>query len=774
MQLYKYQVQVADKLQSGQSVILQAPTGAGKTLAALWPFLEAWDRGNPDVFPRKCIYSVPMRVLANQFVQDTTALVRDKMVLAENPGITIQTGDRPEDPQFEQDLIFATIDQTLSSFLHLPYSLPRKLANLNAGAIVASYLVFDEFHLFDPDSTLPTALEMLRMLRGVAPFILMTATFSNYMLKTLGSWLDAAVIPANEEELKDLLNLPAEKSKRRYFHWLDQPMNAAAILERHQGHHRSLVVCNTVDRAQKIYRELVNHPERGDTEILLLHSRFLPYDRLAKEQRLLSRFGKNADRQSGSVIAVATQVIEVGLDISAEILHTELAPANAVLQRAGRCARYAGETGNVFVYPVENYLPYAPLKGSTARHAVIERTREWLANHPESEPVDFLLEQDWINAAHAEFDESLLQALQGGRSVHRKRMEAALAGRSNEAGELIRKISAVSVTISRRPDRWLSSPFSMPVFSLYPGTLYGAAKRWLEMDIPRPDGGLLLGKLVEDKATVEEEGEAVHYRWEPVTNTKALAGAPLVVVHPSLASYSTEEGLVLNKGGSYWDEDALLSPRKDRPASKGRRGWSVHYKAESYRQHIQLVYRAFNHLWPDLQRAADLLEKRAGWPAGTVRRAAVFAVLFHDVGKLRVDWQEWAAEWQKRINGGTVDFYAHTDYDREHHQQLERQMKRRPPHAVESAVAVSPLLAAVFGTHRPAIRAVFSAIARHHGAFSSNGTAFQLVEGAVEAVRQTLPLASSDLNLNAGQVNILTRGQPLRQREQDLLFVNGQ
>ncbi|MCX7839995.1 MAG: DEAD/DEAH box helicase [Anaerolineae bacterium] len=70
MGLYPYQERVKQLVQSGKSVILQAPTGAGKTRAALAPFIEAFFDLPPDQFPRQCIYSVPMRVLANQFVHE--------------------------------------------------------------------------------------------------------------------------------------------------------------------------------------------------------------------------------------------------------------------------------------------------------------------------------------------------------------------------------------------------------------------------------------------------------------------------------------------------------------------------------------------------------------------------------------------------------------------------------------------------------------------------------------------------------------------------------
>lgn len=123
MRLYPYQKRVAQLIRQGKSVVLQAPTGTGKNLAALWPFLEAWDRNQPESFPRKCIYSVPMRVLANQFVQEINQMVTERMLFAEPPKVTIQTGEQPQDPKLQGNIIFATIDQSLSSALAVPYSL---------------------------------------------------------------------------------------------------------------------------------------------------------------------------------------------------------------------------------------------------------------------------------------------------------------------------------------------------------------------------------------------------------------------------------------------------------------------------------------------------------------------------------------------------------------------------------------------------------------------------------------------------------------------------
>ena len=135
MRLYPYQQRVKELVLSGQSVIIQAPTGTGKTLAALAPYIEAFFDLPADAFPRKCIYSVPMRVLATQFhveYAELTAKYFRRTRKEMHAGI--QTGDQPQDPKFLGDLIFATIDQSLSSALAVPYSLSAGMANLNAGA----------------------------------------------------------------------------------------------------------------------------------------------------------------------------------------------------------------------------------------------------------------------------------------------------------------------------------------------------------------------------------------------------------------------------------------------------------------------------------------------------------------------------------------------------------------------------------------------------------------------------------------------------------------
>jgi CRISPR-associated endonuclease/helicase Cas3 len=726
---YLFQRRVADLLLAGRNVILQAPTGAGKTLAAKLPFLEARNR-NLD-FPRRCIYAVPMRVLANQFASEPEVGL----------DVRIQTGEHRDDPRFEADITYATIDQVLSSYLLMPYSLSGRMGNLNAGAIASSYLVFDEFHLFDPVNMLPTTLEMLRTLRGVAPFLLMTATFSREMLDGLAQTLNAVVVPESEGDREAMQSLRSQQKTRRY-HVQDEPLSADAVLAHHDR--RTLVICNVVARAQKLYRELANHPERGNTQVLLLHSRFLPEDRARIEEQVRELYQQGATGD-GRWIVVSTQAIEVGLDITCENLHTELAPANAILQRAGRCARYQGETGDVHIYgctlnetgePIDLVTRCLPYRGMEEEMAA---TLQAFAE-ASGQALGFAQEQDLVSRVHGPRDRRIVQGLQGGLDRHRRTMNAAMRGDRSAAAELIRDVVSLPVMIHDRPHEVLETPFAYESFSMHPGTLAGMVKDWLERtaeDDELDDQGVMM------LAPGPEEEEGVtSYEWLPVYDSSGIFGAPLLLVHPSLATYDPTMGFLPEQGGTY--RASLL--RRDEKQEWERYSYSL----ETYEEHAERVWRAACAIWPDLARAAARLEARAGWPAGSLQRMAELAALTHDVGKLNRSWQEWVRRYQENIGKPvTRDFYAHTDSDPNDpsHLDASRRAGRRPPHAVESALAVAPLIATLADEHEALRDATFSAIARHHSAQADSFQSFHLVDEACDIMLNMLhPLGLEEID----------------------------
>lgn len=99
-----------------------------------------------------------------------------------------------------------------------------------------------------------------------------------------------------------------------------------------------LWICNTVDAAQDQYHHFINQTE-GLFPIGLLHSRFPFWRREELENEWLTRFGKDSTTRCGSIL-VSTQIVEQSVDLDADLLITELAPTDMLLQRIGRLWRH--------------------------------------------------------------------------------------------------------------------------------------------------------------------------------------------------------------------------------------------------------------------------------------------------------------------------------------------------------------------------------------------------------------------------------------------------
>jgi len=347
---YNYQLKVAELLLAEKNVILSVPTGAGKTWAATLPFLYAKEKGM-NTFPQKMIYSLPLRTLANSIYNDINSGL--EKIAKQNNSVSIHTGEYKNDEHFESDIVFSTIDQTLSNFLSFPLSLSKRQANINAGALIGSYLVFDEFHLLDPKLSMATTLGVLKTLGSLCRFCLMTATLSEDYIGVLKDTLNAEVVTIDDfpEDIRIIksLKIPDGKAYKKSVCACNETINAKTIIEKHKK--KTIVICNRVEKAQKLYNEIVNSDLQGveKQNIICLHSRFFDDDRKNKEDKLKKLFGKNNEE---SAILISTQVIEAGMDISCDTMHVEISPINSFLQRAGRCARWEGQFGEIYVYDI--------------------------------------------------------------------------------------------------------------------------------------------------------------------------------------------------------------------------------------------------------------------------------------------------------------------------------------------------------------------------------------------------------------------------------------
>ena len=109
------------------------------------------------------------------------------------------------------------------------------------------------------------------------------------------------------------------------------------IAEIAQNGQSVLVCCNTVKRTQQVYEEMKRRLKEK-VEIVLLHGRFNGKDRLIKEKIVRMATGSGSLERK-PITLVATQVVEVSLDIDLDIIFTDPAPLEALIQRFGRVNR---------------------------------------------------------------------------------------------------------------------------------------------------------------------------------------------------------------------------------------------------------------------------------------------------------------------------------------------------------------------------------------------------------------------------------------------------
>lgn len=751
---YPYQQRTAEALARGDNLVLRAPTGAGKTWAALLAFLEAkWRDGQPHA--DRVIYAVPLRSLANGLWESTLSGTRRAFGpdrVSEEPRqpgqrtgklhITLQTGEEPRDPFFTGDICFTTVDQLLASYLNLPYSLGGQ-RNINAGALIGALLVFDEIHLLEVDRALATTIDVCRRLQGLTQTLMMTATLSGDLLQRLAQATNSQIEEVTQDELA---LMPAHRNKQRRYRWVDKPLTAEQVWATHAGG-RSIAICNTVGAAQRLYAELKTLAQGTPTRLLLLHSRFYPEDRRRVEAQLNEYFGPRA--AASDAILVATQVVEAGIDISADNLHTEEAPANAIVQRAGRVARYADRnTGVVWVHALDTddkgKSRFGPYVDSAE---LVEATGEALAAlGSEGAVLGFLEETELVRQVHERVEGDAFRALlQRSAEWSRSVAQAMDEGDQFKLRQLVRDIDNVSVLLAEAPETVDLSQrpelLSVPRSSLHGlrSLLASEHKGWLAK-IP---------ERVEDGVEESTAGAGLRLRWREETDFSSLErSAWLIALSPAAASYDSEIGLQLGRPASVpWPPLNYRGPLL-RP--------TYAYACESFSAHALRAREAMLSILEDCPVGRHRVAALAGLEESAVTDLGEFLAALHDVGKLAAGTQEPLRAWQAEKDPVALaalkgEPLAHSTFDPTAGD-AERQRDsrfRRAPHAAEGAYAVWFLLESWLGPKleqagwADLLLAGCSAIARHHSAEAGVPRPFRFIPDAPRWVRQVLSTVSA-------------------------------
>jgi len=747
MQPYIYQSKCAKAIQARKNLIISAPTGAGKTWAALLGYLHSLKEGRP--IADRVFYVLPMRTLANNLFDSTvtscrnvfavTTDVEEKRRHPDNLAITLQTGEKKGDPFFQGDIIFTTIDQLLSSYLNIPISLPAKLANINAGALIGSLVIFDEVHLLDPRRSLATVMEMATRLRFFTQLVFMTATLSTAGLSELKDDISAETIKVTENELTQM---QSHKDKQRRYVWVDKPLTAEYVLEKHNGG-RSIVICNSVARAQGIYKQ-IKQLASPTTKLFLLHSRFYKKDRQNIEGQLAEYFGPYAKHENA--ILVTTQVVEVGIDISAEHLHTELCPANSLIQRAGRCARYPvpRNIGTVWVYELEQTEHGKYRLGPYIEAAkTIEATRQ-AVSQISGQILGFFAEQRLLDEVHEKEETEIFREIMSQRTQRRKIIDTVINNSDrSRAAELIRSIQSLNVVVTETPEN-IDMTYLPELLSIPRMTIHGIKEL-----VERSDEQNWAVKIPQ----VTGENDAIE--WKVVKKIEELAGAGwLVALSPNIASYTPEIGLELGVVGS----NIALECAEKVP-------WIVYkYDYELFSKHVTNVVNEVRLGKEKYRMGTKLLAENLDIPNSLIEHLAELCGALHDSGKLLNKWQNAAQRWQQDIYPEHITNFgypiAHMTYRQENGDRYKQQAKvyERGLHAAGGAFGISQEvcfhLEKYFSEEiklEKAVKAVLTAIMRHHDVKIDKMKQINFIPNAASWLNQAL----SECMLGVIKVNSL-------------------
>ena len=371
---YPFQTKVSECVDEGKfPILIKAPTGTGKTEAVLSSFLSQFKSNKFHIAP-KMIYVLPMRVIVNSIAK---RIKKYTQKISPYISVKIQHGDFPDSPFFIGDIVVTTLDQFLYGFARVSQQVGHHI-DMPAGAIASSLIVFDEAHMYRDEFTFSIMRALMEILyKSKIPFVVMTAT----MPETLEKSLFENIKDYNKITGEDVVNSKLQIKICSEPLYANNEVNIDDNLLRVIKEKKTIIVLNQVKRAQKVYEDIKTRLELSNNQIVLLHSRFTKKDRERHENTALSLIPHKEDGKikipEGVGIVVSTQVLEAGIDFSAELLLTEIAPADCLVQRAGRCARYKDEEGEMIIFPVDEEKGHKPYE---KEH--LERTINWIKENP--------------------------------------------------------------------------------------------------------------------------------------------------------------------------------------------------------------------------------------------------------------------------------------------------------------------------------------------------------------------------------------------------------
>ena len=334
-------------------LLVRAPTGAGKTDASLLWALKQFENNRAD----RLIIAMPTRFTSNALAVNvsktlsSTGLYHSSAWFAkynnkvENGTNSLSYALKELDMArlLETPITVCTIDHLLMSL-----TLTREDHHLCNFNMANSCLVIDEADFYD-DFTQANIHFLLKILNyWHVPVLIMSASLPESAIKSYEK---------TGYHVTKILEEKSDYNRTRFFIEKIFDYGVLSDLDKVIGkaieRGNAIFYMNTVDSAVKLYRYIIKKIEVSENKIpiLIYHSRFTELDKLKKEDKLLSALGKDAwEHGRAKGIAILTQIGEMSINISADIMVSEVCPIDRLIQRVGRLCRFDVEKkGQLYV-----------------------------------------------------------------------------------------------------------------------------------------------------------------------------------------------------------------------------------------------------------------------------------------------------------------------------------------------------------------------------------------------------------------------------------------
>ncbi|WP_321312975.1 CRISPR-associated helicase Cas3' [Halarcobacter sp.] len=335
----------------GKSVLVEIPTGEGKTEGSLlWAIKNLYDKNS------KVIYTLPTQVTSNKLYERVTSLF-DKNecgLIHSSSKLYLEKEYEKEhglvDDFFKSEITFnknfskpvtvSTIDSLLKFFINIGRF------NIATKNYLNSVVIIDEVHCYD-----------FKLMGFLKKFLELCNEFDVKVC------LMSASIPKKIKELLGIENYPIITEKKLFkkkaneIIKIDEELdeNFDLIIKKFKENKNILIIRNSVKSATDTYKKLRDDYGIDEDDLILYHSTFKKRDKNQKEKDIFDKLDGNKP-----FILIATQIVEISLDIDFDIMFTDNAPIDSLIQRFGRVNRKKDETkkGVIYIFKYEKEFPY--------------------------------------------------------------------------------------------------------------------------------------------------------------------------------------------------------------------------------------------------------------------------------------------------------------------------------------------------------------------------------------------------------------------------------